>query len=346
MAVSAHSAGTVLTAAVVDLPDFAKHHVNLASADFGAKVLDCSDQFFAAADRMLQSSAPIFVVDKFDDHGKWMDGWETRRKRHGGYDFAVIRLGMPGMVKGVDIDTSHFTGNFPPAASIQACRCVGDPDEHTSWTDIVPPTSLKGNSHHFIALSEATAWTHLRLNIFPDGGVARLRVYGQPVCDWTTKDPHALHEVSLLENGGRVVGYNDAHFGTPFRLIMPGRGVNMGDGWETRRRREPGHDWCIIALGHAAAIEKIEVDTAHFKGNYPDRVSLQAAYAPALTDEAIITQAMFWPLLLAEQQTRMDEQHFYEGPQVVSLGPVTHVKLNMIPDGGVSRLRIWGRLAQ
>jgi allantoicase len=345
MAVSPHSPGTVLNAAVVELPDFAKQHANLASADFGAKVLDCSDQFFAEADRMLQSSAPIFVVGKFDDHGKWMDGWETRRKRHGGYDFAVIRLGMPGMIKGVDIDTSHFTGNFPPAASIHACHCSDDPDEHTTWVEIVPATSLKGNSHHFIPLSGATAWTHLRLNIFPDGGVARLRVYGQPVCDWASKDPNALHEVSLLENGGRVVGFNDAHFGTPFRLIMPGRGVNMGDGWETRRRREPGHDWCIIALGHAATIEKIEVDTAHFKGNFPDRVSLQAAHAPALTDEAIITQAMFWPLLLAEQQTRMDEQHLYEGKHVLPLGPVTHVKLNMIPDGGVSRLRIWGRLA-
>lgn len=342
-------AGTIINAPpVAEPPAFALRHANLASADFGARVVACSDQFFGEADRMLQSSESVFIVGKFDDHGKWVDGWETRRRRRGGHDHAVVRLGLPGVVKGLDIDTSHFTGNYPPAASVQACHCPGggDPGEDASWMEIVPATPLSGGSHHFIAVSDERPWTHLRLSIYPDGGVARFRVYGQPSCDWSKKDPDALHEVSALAAGGRIVGYNDAHFGVPFRLIMPGRGVNMGDGWETRRRREPGYDWCIVELGHAAVVEKIEVDTAHFKGNYPDRVSVQAARVEQGTDESITTQAMFWPELLGEQKTEMDAQHFYSGEQIRPLGTVTHVRLNMFPDGGVSRLRIWGRLAR
>lgn len=341
--------GTVVNATpVTELPVFAVRHANLASADFGARVVSCSDEFFAAADRMLQSSEPVFIVGKFDDNGKWMDGWETKRRRQGGHDYAVVRLGLPGVVKGLDIDTSHFTGNYPPAASVQACYCEGggDPTESTAWTDLLAATPLSGGSHHFLPLENDQPWTHLRLNIYPDGGVARFRVYGQPLCDWGTKDAGALHEVSALSAGGRIVSYNDAHFGVPFRLIMPGRGVNMGDGWETRRRRDPGYDWCIVELGHAAIVEKIEVDTAHFKGNYPDRVSIQAALVDEGTDQSITTQAMFWPELLTEQKTEMHKQHFYEGAQIQPLGPVTHVRLNMFPDGGVSRLRIWGRLAR
>jgi len=346
MAVDNLPVGTIVNAAAADFPEFARRYVNLASADFGAKVLKCSDEFFASADRMLQSSEPVFIVGKFDDHGKWMDGWETRRKRVAGHDTAVVRLGMPGVIHGVDIDTSHFTGNFPPAASLDACYCAGDPDEDTVWTPIVAPTSLKGNAHHFIDMArEQRTYTHLRLSIYPDGGVARLRVYGQPACDWAARDHSVSHEVSALANGGRIVAYSDAHYGTPFRVLMEGRGVNMGDGWETRRRREPGNDWCIVELGHAVTVDKIEVDTAHFKGNYPDRISLQAAHVSQATDQSLVTQAMFWPYLLEEQATGMDAQHFYEESTIKALGPVTHVKLNIIPDGGVSRLRVWGKLA-
>src|SRR5690606_25770217 len=342
-------AGTVINAApVAELPDFAVRHPNLASADLGGRVVACSDDFFGAADRMLQSSESVFIVGKFDDHGKWVDGWETRRRRQGGHDHAIVRLGLPGVVKGLDIDTSHFTGNYPPPASVEGCYCAGGTDhtEDTRWAEILPATPLSGGSHHFLPVSDDRPWTHLRLSIYPDGGVARFRVYGRPQCDWDAKDPDALHEVSALAAGGRIVSYNDAHFGVPFRLIMPGRGVNMGDGWETRRRRDPGYDWCIVELGHAAVVEKIEVDTAHFKGNYPDRISIQAAHVEQGTDQPITTQAMFWPELLGEQKTEMDMQHFYSGEQIRSLGPVTHVRLNMFPDGGVSRLRIWGRLAR
>ncbi len=339
-------AGTVIDAPAADLPAFAVRHPNLASADLGARVVSCTDEFFAPAERMLQSSGPIFIVGKFDDHGKWMDGWETRRRRNGGHDHAIVRLGLPGVIEGVDIDTSHFTGNFPPAASLLACRCEGDPDDSAEWVEIVPATSLKASAHHFVEVRDDRVWTHLRLNIFPDGGVARLRVYGRPACDWERRDPGVLYEVSALANGGRIVAYSDAHYGVPTGILKPGRGVDMGDGWETRRRREPGNDWLILELGHAVTVEKIEIDTAHFKGNYPDRVSVLGALVAESTDQSLVTQSMFWPELLGEQKTEMDKQHFFEGGQIQPIGPVSHVRVNIFPDGGLSRVRIWGRLAR
>lgn len=344
MAASNAPTGTVINAPTVDLPEFAVRHPNLASEGLGAQVLSCTDQFFAAAQRMLQDSQPVFVVGRFDDHGKWMDGWETRRRRNGGHDQAIIRLGVPGIIKGLDIDTSHFTGNFPPAASVHVAHCEGEPTEATQWVELLPAHSLKGHSHHFVEVNDERVWTHLRLSIFPDGGVARLRVYGQPACHWEQRDPDALHEVSALINGGRIVAWSDAHFGSPTALITAGRGVNMGDGWETRRRREPGYDWIIIELGHAVIVKKIEIDTAHFKGNYPDRVSVQGAQVAQATDQSLVTQAMFWPELLAEFKTEMDTQHFHEGVSILHQNPVSHVRVNMFPDGGISRVRIWGTL--
>lgn len=335
--------GHVVQADAVELPEFASRFANLAAADFGAQVLSCSDEWFAAAQRMLQSAPPVFIVGKFDDHGKWMDGWETRRKRFEGYDHAVVRLGLPGVIKGVDIDTSHFTGNFPPAASLDACSVEGDPDDQTEWTTLVPAVALQGNSHRFVEIDSQQEWTHVRLNIYPDGGVARLRVYGLPKVDWHSRSAGELYETSALANGGRIVAVSNAHFGVPFRLNMPGRGVNMGDGWETARRRVPGNEWCIIELGCKTQVEKIEVDTAHFKGNYPDSVSIQAADVSFGTDESVVTQSMFWQELLSPNKTEMDKQHYFEAADLNDIGPVTHVKLNLHPDGGVSRLRIWGK---
>lgn len=335
--------GYVVQAKAVELPDFATRFVNLASADFGAEVLSCSDEWFAAANRMLQTAPPVFVVGKFDDHGKWMDGWETRRKRYEGYDHAVVKLGLPGVIKGVDIDTSHFTGNFPPAASLDACRCAGVPDESTEWVTLVEAVSLQGDSHRFVEVDDAREWTHVRLNTYPDGGIARLRVYGLPKVDWDALPQNEIYETSAVANGGRIVAVSNAHYGVPFRLNMPGRGINMGDGWETARRRVPGNEWCIIELGTKTLIEKIEVDTAHFKGNYPDTISIQAADVTFGTDESLVTQSMFWQILLPQTKTEMDKQHFYTQADFNDLGAVTHIKLNIHPDGGVSRLRVWGK---
>ena len=327
----------------LDTPDFVRRCVNLADPRIGAKAVSASDEFFAPKDRMLARDAAVFIPGKYDDNGKWMDGWETRRRRGQGHDNCVIRLGLPGAIRGFDIDTSHFTGNYPPAASIEACLTDGDPGADTQWVELLAPMKLAGNTHHYPAIADRRIWSHIRLNIYPDGGIARLRVYGEVARDWSQRGGDTLYDLIAIENGGRPVAWNDAHFGNPINLLAPGRGENMGDGWETRRRREPGNDWSVIALGWPGTIRKIEVDTAHFKGNFPDRCSLQATSAKNVPDEALVTQSMFWPVLLPEQKLSMDAVHVFTG-QVADLGPITHVRFNIIPDGGVSRLRLWGQV--
>ena len=326
------------------LPDFASKCLNLASPRLGAEAVYASDDFFADKSRMLQDAPAVFVPDKYDENGKWMDGWESRRRRGGGHDFCIVKLGCKGIIRGVDIDTSHFTGNYPPSASLDACVSEAVPNEKTAWREILPAQNLGPSAHHFFAVEDAEAFTYVRLNIFPDGGVARLRVYGDPVPAWDPGDQKSVHELSLATNGGRIIGYNNAHYGTVWTLLTTGRGINMGDGWETRRRREPGHDWIVVKLGAPGIIERVVVDTCHYKGNYPDRCSLQAALAEG-TDESIVNQAMFWRELVGEQKLSADNVHEYSGDTVRKLGPVNHVKLNIFPDGGVSRLRIFGRLA-
>ncbi len=328
------------------LAALARNAVNLASPRLGAEALAATDEFFAPAARMLADAPPVFIADKFDDHGKWMDGWETRRRRGGGHDHCLVRLGVAGVIRAVDIDTSHFTGNFPPAASIEACLSDGAPGDAAAWTEIVPATPLAGDSRHLIAVADPGVYNHLRLHIYPDGGVARLRVYGEPVRDWSDWDADTVVELSSIANGGRIVGYNDAHYGDAWAILTEGRGRNMGDGWETRRRREPGNDWIIVKLGAPGLIERVEVDTAHFKGNYPDRCSLQAASVDEGTDESVIAQALFWDEIMAPQKLKADRIHVFEGAAIRAASAVSHVKLNIFPDGGISRLRIFGRLAR
>lgn len=328
-----------------ELPEFAVNSINLASPRLGSEAVYATDDFFADKSRLLKDAAPEFIPDKYDDNGKWMDGWESRRRRGGGHDFCIIKLGVKGHVRGVDIDTSHFTGNFPPAASVEATLTDDPRSGKVKWTEIVSTSQLGPHSHHFFAVHDQGVYDHLRLHIYPDGGVARLRVYGDPVAQWEGKDRNAVYELSALKNGGRIVAYNDAHYGSVWTMLLEGRGINMGDGWETRRRREPGNDWIIVKLGAPGVVEKIEVDTAHYKGNYPDRCSLSAALVETDSDKSIVSRAMFWPELLGERKLEMDKIHVFEGNKIAKLGPVSHVKLNIFPDGGVSRLRIFGKLA-
>jgi allantoicase len=332
-----------VTDPVNTIPEFARNSVNLASPRLGSQAVLASDEFFAAKERMLQDSKPVFIADKYDDNGKWMDGWESRRRRDGGNDWCLVRLGVTGLIHGVDIDTRHFTGNHPPAASLKACLSIGQPDEASEWSEILPAVDLDPNSHNFAEISSPGPWNWLLLDILPDGGVARLRVYGRPHVDWSEMNADSIHELSALKNGGRVVAYNDAHYGDVWAVLSEGRGVNMGDGWETRRRREPGNDWMIIALGAPGAVEAIEVDTAHFKGNYPDRCSVQAASVDKATDSALIEQSMNWDTLMQEQPLSADSIHRFEGDAIAALGRVSHVRLNIHPDGGVSRFRVFGK---
>jgi allantoicase len=326
-----------------DAPEFTRRLVNLADARLGAAALATSDDFFAAKERMLNPEPAIFVPGKYDTNGKWMDGWESRRKRVAGHDWCTVRLARPGVVRGVDLDTSHFTGNYPPAAGIEACYLEqGDPDADTPWHPLLAAVNLAGNRHHYFAIDNERPFSHVRVNLFPDGGLARLRVYGVPIFDAHSSDADGLIDLIAALNGGSVVATNNQHFGFASNLLLPGRGVDMGDGWETRRRREPGNDWCIIALARPGHIEAIEVDTCHFKGNYPDRCSIQATATAAGTPESLVTQAMFWPVLLPEQKLQMDQQHHYRA-EIAPHTAINHIRFNIFPDGGVSRLRLRGR---
>ncbi len=324
-------------------PDFINQWIDLAQPRLGAEIVSCSDDSFAECSRMLKPEAAVFIDGKFDDFGKWMDGWETRRRRDGGYDHAIVKLGLPGEIKGIDIDTTHFTGNYPPATSLEACYSEAVPDENSDWSELIASTSLNGNSHHYFEIDNSNCFTHIRLNLYPDGGVARLRVHGKVVSDASALDKSALHNLAAVELGARAIAWNDAHFGAVENLLNPGKGINMGDGWETRRRREPGNDWCIIELGHAGDIEQIILDTAFFKGNYPDRCSIQAAMVGAGTADSIVTQSQFWQELLPAQKMEMDKVHEFSDV-VQSIGPVSHIRVNMFPDGGISRVRILGKI--
>ena len=327
-----------------DAPDFTRRHVNLADARLGAVALDCSDDFFADRQRMLNPEPAVFVPGKYDANGKWMDGWESRRKRGPGHDWCVVKLARPGRLHGVDLDTSHFTGNFPPAASIEACHVAsGEPEPDRGWQPLLPSVNLRGNSHHYFELAHDAPVSHLRVNLYPDGGLARLRAYGTPTFD-PTPEADGLIDLCAALNGGTIVATNNQHFGLASALLLPGRGLNMGDGWETRRRREPGNDWCVIALARPGVIEAVEVDTAHFKGNFPDRCALRGAMVAGGTPESLVTQAMFWPELMPEQKLQMDHQHHFRG-ELVAHGPISHVRFDIFPDGGVSRLRLRGRVA-
>ena len=324
------------------LPAWAARAINLADPRLGAEAQACSDDFFAPMARMLNPEPACFIPGKYDDNGKWMDGWESRRKRVAGHDWCIVKLGCAGSIAGFDLDTSFFTGNYPPAASVEGCPAGCDP-QGSDWRALTPTLALQGNRHHLVeAAAGDTIYSHVRINIFPDGGLARLRVYGRPAPQSVKTGPDGLIDLSAARHGGRAIAWNDAHFGAAANLLLPGRGVNMGDGWETRRRREPGHDWCLIALGIPGTIRRIEVDTAHFKGNYPDRCSLQGAWVPKLDEATMSAQSQFWPTLLAESGLTADSVHNFA---IESGTPVSHIRLNLHPDGGVSRLRLWGNPA-
>ena len=326
---------------------------DLASIRVGGRVIAASDEFFAPKTNLVKAEPAIFLPGKFTSRGKWMDGWESRRRRTPGHDWCVIRLGIRGRIAGVDVDTSFFTGNFPSHGSIDVLdttRAVTPAlaaTEAAPWTPLVPRTELAGDTHNFLDAAAGAArsrpWTHVRLNIYPDGGVARIRVYGEAEVDWRRVAPGGRAvDLAAVQHGGRVLGASNMHFGGKDNMIMPGRARNMGDGWETRRRRGPGYDWAIVRLGHAGVVRRIELDTNHFKGNYPDSASIEACFAPGGTLESL--QAAAWAELLPQVKLRAHHRHVFSR-ELASPGPVTHVRLNIFPDGGVSRLRIHGTLA-
>jgi len=321
--------------------------IDLASERLGGKALLCSDDFFAEKENLLKPGRGVFITDKYTDRGKWMDGWESRRKRGPGHDWCIIQLATAGVIYGVDIDTNYFLGNHPPFASLEACNIVL-PDnavdwDTVAWTEILPKVSLNPGSQHLLQIADKNVYSHLRLHIYPDGGVARLKVYGEVAKDWTAvKDTEEIDLAAAL-NGAKSVLCNDMFFSHMDNLIMPGRGINMGDGWETKRNRTPNNkDWVIVRLAHKGSIKNALIDTCHFKGNYPDSCMLEGCTTSADTD--FTSTEVDWLIILPQQKLQADFEHFYQ-PQILhSEKAFTHVRLTIFPDGGISRMRLGGTI--
>jgi allantoicase len=317
--------------------------VNLASPKMGTKILAFSDDFFGEVTRMLNDKDPIFIEDKYDNHGKWMDGWESKRRRDGGNDWAILKLGSSGIISKIEIDTSYFTGNFPPFFSLEGIYSETEPNKVSNWKSLIAKTNLVGDCKNNFELNLKEKFNFVRLQIFPDGGVARIRLFGEVKYNWDRFNNEEIIELSSLKLGGSILAYNNAHYGDVSALLSEGRGKTMGDGWETRRRREPGNDWIIIKLAQKGNIEKIEIDTAHFKGNYPDRASIQAiSIDKNITTKDLIQGSENWDVILDETKLTADNIHEYE-INSNSKAEATHIRLNIYPDGGVSRLRIFGK---
>jgi allantoicase len=330
--------------------------VDLAAERVGGKALIANDEFFAEKENLLRTGRGIFIPDKFTDHGKWMDGWETRRRRTPGNDWCVIQLGLRGIIRKIDIDTNHFLGNHPPFASVAALSWQRrradtvtfpanfDAIEKLPWSPILKKSPLNPGSQNLFEITDDETWTHVRLNIFPDGGVARFRAYGVVVPDWSKFKPADIVDLAAIENGGIALACSDMFFSSMNNLIMPGRAENMGDGWETKRRRGSGHDWIVVKLGRPGSIRKIEVDTNHFKGNYPDTCSIHGCSAPDASVDELTGGAIKWREILHKTKLKADTRHFFES-ELSPIDDCTHVRLNIYPDGGVSRLRVWGKVA-
>lgn len=328
------------------MKDNFNNFIDLASGKIGGKVLYATDEFFAEKENLIKPGRGVFLPDRYTDRGKWMDGWETRRRRTPGHDWCIVRLGAPGMIRGLDIDTHHFIGNHPPFAAVEGLYSDSEPADwcdadNLPWQTILKKSPLQPGSQNLFAVRNASVFSHLRLHIFPDGGVARFRAYGEVHRDWSKISENDLLDLAMVTNGGRALICNDMFFSAMENLILPAPAQNMGDGWETKRSRNPDNvDWVILRLGYPGMVQKIIVDTRHFKGNYPAACAIDACYSAS--DENVIKDAVEWTCLLNRQKLEADREHIFESDAINAHGPVSHVKLKIYPDGGISRLRIFG----
>ena len=315
--------------------------IDLAQPRLGTKVIYKTDDFFASANRIISPTEPVFKVGVFDKHGKWMDGWESRRKRTAGHDFIIIKLGKPGTIKKVDVDTSHFNGNQPAMVSIEGANSNSNKINQLKWQPLLSKKKTKANSHHYFTVISNKVFTHIKFNIFPDGGVARLRLYGSIAKSNKLKNKK-INLASLLD-GSSVIACNNEHFGKAENILAPGKAKNMGDGWETRRRRGKGFDWLILNSLDGKEIDKIEISTHHFKGNFPSHCSLQATYLPnSKNSKQIVKSSTKWKYLLKDAKLSANKVHVFKN-NLMKKDKINFIKINIFPDGGISRFRIYGK---
>ncbi|BCJ34324.1 putative allantoicase [Actinocatenispora thailandica] len=304
--------------------------LDLASVAVRGTVIAANDEFFAGKENLIEPAAPSFAARTFGPHGQIYDGWETRRRRSPGADWAVVRLGAPGVVRRVVVDTAHFTGNFPERCAVEATAAEGYPgvDELTDWTTLVPVRSLRGDTAHEFAVTDEHRYTHVRLRIFPDGGVARLRVFGAPL-----PDPRDLAgcpaELTGAALGGYVADRSDSFFAPADNLLLPDPAAVMGDGFETRRRRADGNDWVELALGIPGVPHLAEIDARHFLGNAPGAVRLTGQAADGTPIREVLPETGLQPGTCHRFRLAAGE-------------PVHRVRLDLVPDGGLARFRLYG----
>lgn len=298
--------------------------IDLISERVGGRIVVCNDEFFAPAENLIKANDPV-ANDDYTDRGKWMDGWETRRRREPGHDWVIVRLGIPGRVQEVTVDTSYFTGNYPEQFSLDACG-VEDPEEAV-WVELIPRTALEGSSVATFDVDDDHRVEMVRLNIYPDGGVARLRVVGRPVPAIDLVCPDGATDLASAALGGEVIDASDLHYSHPSNILRPGSSAGMWDGWETKRRRDDGHDWVVIRLGLPGEVDRLIVDTSHFKGNAPGWVSCD------LSDDGEL-----WANVADRVPVEADQAN------VVEIGGWggRYLRLGIHPDGGLARLRALG----
>jgi len=320
-----------------------KNSINLASPVLGTKIYIYSDQFFAPASRMLSDNEPIFKEGVFDNHGKWMDGWETRRKRISGNDYVIIKLGKPGKIEDVLIDTSFFNGNQPEFATIEGCYSLNKSLKKISWTKILKKKKLYPNKKHFFKSTSIKTFNFIRLNIFPDGGIARLRLMGNIDLS-KEKLPNNNFDLASILNGSKIIACSDEHFGKAENLLAPGKSKNMGNGWETKRRRGSGYDWVILKLGRKGLVSYFEINTHHFKGNYPSHFSIQTSSSQGASSiKKIIFESIKWKTIIKEVKLKPDATLIVKNKFILAQN-IHFIRLNIFPDGGISRFRVYGKV--
>lgn len=357
-------------------------YTDLAARRLGGQALSCSNDFFAEMENLLKAETPIFQPGVFTERGQIMDGWESRRRRFlpdGNsddglqYDWCIIKLGAQGIIRGINANTAHFLGNAPQQVSLEACNIKGEPTDDTEWTQLIDRTPVNPGCDNLIDVetthSEANqVWTHVRFNMFPDGGVARLNIYGEVIADHHWFLAGEPLDLAYIKNGARPVACSDMFFSAPENILMPERGANMGDGWETKRRRsigdvevDRGNDWLILQLATRGNIEKILIDTCHFKGNYPNAFALEGAVLTAeqvANKEALTADShldarfdktggtdqlgITWTPIIQRTALFSDREHTFKDEITAQEHSFTHVRLKMFPDGGISRIRLWG----
>ncbi|GAB7004992.1 allantoicase [Nocardioides sp. AN3] len=320
-----------------DEPTFTRD-LDLASRAMGGSVVFANDEFFAERENLINPGPATFAPEDFGHKGKVYDGWETRRRREPGHDHAVVRLGVPGSITGLVVDTAWFTGNYPPEVSVEAAAVEGYPSvaelAAVSWVPLVPRSPIGGDRRNLFAVDDDRVYTHVRLSIYPDGGVARLRVHG-----WAAPEPRLLTgtvDLAGLAQGGRVLDCSNRHYSSPDQILLPDRARTMGEGWENARRRDNGHDHVLVALGARGRVRRIEVDTSYFVGNAPGEAAILGTDS---THDGLAAAA--WRELVPRSRLQPDTRHFFDVPD---REPVTHVRLEVFPDGGVARLRVDGEV--